>query len=314
MNTNISNYFKPSKYINFLQAYPRLQNLLKIKNKNIRLLMINFYKYFVKKNNNLRFYFFGKSKKDLSIIFDKKDLIHSNDKVFNSLASNGIVIITNVLQQEERNKILNYFNEIQYKKFTTDWINKEIIDASSIKYKNKKKVEILSMHKDTKFLPEISEINNLFTEKIFGRSMKTVAEFFLHNCINNEEENTHEDTNFHIDRYLPCLKIIYSPNTIDENDAPFGFIKKNHKLDDNFMNKFLLNTEKFFINNNELNEDLKKNIVSTICPENSLIITFTNGLHKRNIFKKNDNMRKTIFFQFTKNFNTFSLINYKKFN
>ena len=80
------------------------------------------------------------------------------------------------------------------------------------------------------------------------------------------------------------------------------------------MNKFLLNTEKFFINNNELNEDLKKNIVSTICPENSLIITFTNGLHKRNIFTKNDNMRKTIFFQFTKNFNTFSLINYKKFN
>ena len=54
------------------------------------------------------------------------------------------------------------------------------------------------------------------------------------------------NNNFHIDRYLPCLKIIYSPNTIDEH--MYWFYKKD-KLDDNFMNKFLLNTEKFFIKN-----------------------------------------------------------------
>ena len=45
-----------------------------------------------------------------------------------------------------------------------------------------------------------------------------------------------------------------------------------------------------------------------------LIITFTNGLHKRNVFLKNNTVRKTIFFQYTEKFNTFSLFNFKKFN
>ena len=79
------------------------------------------------------------------------------------------------------------------------------------------------------------------------------------------------------------------------------------------MKNFMLNSKKFFVNENELNENLKKNALSLTCPANSLIITFTNGLHKRNIFKKK-NSRRTIFFQFTDNFNFFSLLNHKKYN
>ena len=44
-----------------------------------------------------------------------------------------------------------------------------------------------------------------------------------------ENPDLQEDTKFHLDRYLPCLKIIYSPNSIDHSNAPFGYIKKTHR-------------------------------------------------------------------------------------
>lgn len=312
---NLLKYFSVKKYINFLKKYPRLQNLLKIKSKNLRLLLINFYLFFVKKNKNLKFFFFDKNEQIDEIYFNLRDLDDKTEKIFQSLAYNGIVIIENIISETERKKILEYFNEIEGRELVSEWINSEVIDASSIKYKDKeKKVLISCMHKDLSLLGELNNINNTLTKKIFGKPINTVGEFFIHNCINKEEKNTYDDTNFHIDRYLPCLKIIYSPEEINISDAPFGFIKTTHKLNNSFMRQFLLNTKNFIIKNDELTSDIKEKIVEVICPSNSLIVTFTNGFHKRNIFNEEKNIRKTVFFQFTKNFNNFSLINYKNFN
>ena len=51
------------------------------------------------------------------------------------------------------------------------------------------------------------------------------------------------------------------------------------------MQRFILNSKDFILKN-EINEELTQNIAEVVCPANSLIITFTNGLHKRNIFLK----------------------------
>ncbi len=306
-------YLNPKKYINFFKQYPRLQNLLKLNNRTTRLMLMNYYFNLVKKNKNLKNFFLDGSNEINQINFKIEELYNENNLLFKSLAHNGIVIVENVLSFEEKQKVLNFFSEIEKKNISSDWIDKSIIDSSSIKYKDSNKVKISCMKKNIKYLPSLSRLNDYVTKKIFGKKISTVAEFFLHECIDTETPDSYEDTKFHIDRYLPCLKIIYTPNKINEASAPFGFIKKTHKLNNEFMRNFTLNSKKFFIDDEHLTLDLKNNEVSTICPENSLIISFTNGFHKRNIFLKK-NVRKMIFFQFTNNFNFFSLLNYKKYN
>ena len=75
-------------------------------------------------------------------------------------------------------------------------------------------------------MPTLNKLSQIITKKIFGNIINTSAEFFVHNCkLREENDSVYEDTNFHIDRYLPCLKIIYSPNQISSNEAPFGYIK-----------------------------------------------------------------------------------------
>ena len=58
--------------------------------------------------------------------------------MFKSLSQNGIIVVQNILQNEELNNIQNYFKEITDNQIVSEWISPEIVDASSIKYKNKK--------------------------------------------------------------------------------------------------------------------------------------------------------------------------------
>ena len=312
-NKKLLRYFKPKKYINFFKQYPRLQNLLKLKNRTTKSLLTKYYFNLVKKNKNLKNFFIDKSEEINQINFKSDDIFNDSNIVFKSLAYNGIVILEDVLNLNERENILNFFKEIENNNISSDWINREIIDASIVKYKDNENVKISYIQKKIEYLPNLLKVVNFVTNKVFGKKVNTVAEFFLHNCKDVEKLDIHEDTKFHLDRYLPCLKIVYNPDKIDISGAPFGFIKKTHKLNNKFMNSFILDSKKCFLNENQLNEELKDNIMLSTCPANSLIITFTNGLHKRNVFQKK-NIRRSVFFQFTDNFNFFSLLNYKNYN
>jgi len=298
-----------------ISDYPRVQNFIKIKSKIIRNIIFSFYKYLVQKNNNLKPYFIESSKDNNNIYFNKDDFEKNIHKIFNSLADNGIVVIKDILDKGEKNKIDGYFDELQINKVSTQWINDDIIDASGIKYKDSKHVQIKCLHKDLKYLPQLDNIIKIITKNIFGRSVDTFAEFYLHESLKDAEKpGEYEDTLFHTDRYMPCLKIFYSPHSITEIDGPFGFIKGTHKLNNKLMKDFFMNTNSFMINSSEISKDLSSHEVKAICNENSLVIAFTNGFHKRNIFLKKNIFRKTVFFQFTKKFNKLSLLNFKKYN
>ena len=302
------------KIIKILSDYPRLQNFIKIKNKKIRLLLINFYVYLVSKNRNLKFYFLDNSKKVEKINFSRTEFTDNPNLIFESLSYNGIVIINNIIENDEKNKILSYFEELEKNKISSEWINNNIINASNIKYGDSKEILITCMHKNPVYLPTLNKINQFITKNIFGKPVDTFAEFFIHASINDEKVGQYEDTIFHVDRYLPCLKIIYSPNKILDTDAPFGFIKKSHKLNKKYMRDFLLNTTNVYLKDENLENNILNDEIKASCMDNSLIIAFTNGFHKRNIFLKKNYLRKTVFFQFTKKFNRFSLFNYNKYN
>lgn len=298
-----------------ISDYPRIQNFVQIKSKIIRNIIFNFYRRLVQKNNNLKSYFIESSKGNNNIYFDKDDFEKNIHKIFNSLADNGIVVIENILDKKEKNKINEYFDELHINKISTEWINDKIIDASGIKYKDSKQVQIKCLCKELKYMPQLDNIIKIITKNIFGKNVDTFAEFYLHNSlVDGEKPGEYEDTFFHSDRYMPCLKIFYSPNSITEIDGPFGFIKGSHKLNNKLMKEFFMNTNSSIIKNTEISKDLSSNEVKAICNENSLVIAFTNGLHKRNIFLKKNVFRKTVFFQFTKKFNKLSLLNFRKYN
>jgi len=319
--TNPINWFKifmsPIKsyklVLKVVSDYPRIQNLFKIKNKKLRKFIINFYTTLVKKNNNLNYFFLEKNKTVNEIYFNSKDFTDLNPKIFESLAYNGIIFIENILTNKEVDQVLKYFTEIEKKDLSTKWENNTIINASNVKYKNDINVNISYAKKDLSYLPELNQISQTISSKVFGRSIKSYAEFFLHEAI-NYEQNNYQDTNFHVDRYLPCLKIIYTPDGIDFDKAPFGFVKKTHKLDNSLVMNMLLNSNSDMLNDKNTSYFAKSDEIKGICKKNTLIVAFTNGIHKRNIFLEKRVSRKTIFLQYTDNFNMLSLINYFKFN
>ena len=324
----ITSLFIPSNWIKFLinpkkgfnvinkiiSDYPRIQNFLKIKNKFLRKLIYGFFVYIVGKNKSLNFFFLKNIEKIEQINFDMSNFEKDKNIIFQSLAYNGIVFIENALDINEKDKILSYFDEIKSNNLTSEWIDNSIINASEVKYKNNKTVNISYAKKDLKILPQLAKISEIITSRVFGVTIKSYAEFFLHESIEKELKDSFDDTVFHMDRYLPCLKIIYSPEKIESCDGPFGYIKKTHKLNNSIVKEFLYETDTSIINENKIINLINRDSIKATCKPNTIIIVFTNGLHKRNIFLEKKILRKTIFLQYTKNFNKISLFNFQKFN
>jgi hypothetical protein len=310
--------FNPNKGINvflkIISDYPRIQKLLKIRNKLLRKLIINFYTFFVRKNKSLNFFFLQTNNPINQISFDLVDLKQNRKILFESLAYNGIVFIKNALPENERKKILSYFIEIEKNKLNSNWIDNKIINASNIKYNDSNEIDIKFARKQLKDLPDLESISNHISSSVFGDNVQSEAGFFLHNSKKRESYESFHDTIFHIDRYLPCLKVIYSPDAINHNHGPFGFIKSSHKINNENIKEYLLNSTKDYIDENQISNLIKTKAIKATCESNTLIIAFTNGLHKRNIFLEDGILRKTIFLQYTESFNKLSLLNFFKYN
>jgi len=238
--------------------------------------------------------------------FSIQELKNNKENIIDSLKNNGFVVIENVLSDQEAKSIDNIFKEMQ-----DNTADHNIIDAVKVKYGHKDVVddiECITCKKNISDFPELNNLSDFFSKMVFGKKIKTIAEFFLHKSLNKKEKQKDDsDTFYHLDRYLPCLKIIYSPDSIDENSGPFCFLKGSHKLDNSLINDWLIKDNIHKIKDEEkIKFDLKEQKI--ICKKNSLIVAFTNGFHKEN------KLRKTVFFQYTNNFNKFSLYNYLYYN
>ena len=271
-------------------SFPTLKFILKTKNKIIKNLYVDFWIKISKNNKNFSDFFFSNtysSDKDICI----KRFENLDESLIVKLKKNGIIAIENDLNHQEHKKIIEIFDKISIQE------NKNLRkNENLIKYSEKFNID--------KF-KNLKKYSNLFSDKIYGKSLKTFAEFHIHRALKLPETIINGDNNFHIDRFLPNMKIYYSPFEINERGAPFCYALGSHKINNKYI-QFIKNT-KNFSDIDPLSSIFLQEKKEMICKPNTLIVALTNGFHGRKPFLDIKD-RKVVFLQFHDSFNKLSLL------
>ena len=148
------------------------------------------------------------------------------------------------------------------------------------------------------------------TKDVLGKPTKFNA--IYQKLLNISSDKGDINTTKHIDRWLPAIKIFYFPREVSLSEAPFGYIPFSHIVNKSYLKEVKKGIKKrstyryplFEINNPTSNEELLFTV-----PKNSILLAFTNGIHRRTPFKKSNNHeRHTFRFLFYDEFTKFDLL------
>ena len=283
---------------------PGVEFFLRNKNVNERKKHLDFWLNKAKNKQGFQKYFF--SEKDpnhktinFKILENKNYLI--SDEIFKSLASNGIVILENALPEEERVKVIDFFDDLKERNFKDNRWLKEPKDPGFFKEVNEIMGETI-----IKNFKELNNLSNQFSKEIYGKIVEPTVQFrYLRQNKEKKEEKIRGASYLHTDRFLPHFKIYYTPYEITKNDAPLEYLLSSHKINKNFIN-FYLNTQHFDETDKFFQTfQLEKKMICV--PKNSFYIAFTNGFHKRTPFN-NKSERSLVFLQYVQRFNKFDYL------
>ncbi len=313
LNLLIKSIKNPNKFFFVLNkklfSIPDLNSLNKIQSKFIKKKYFNLWINLSKKNFKFNKLFFEDEKKEENIKFELNNLDKLDKNIFKSLASNGIVILENALPNEEREKIINDFDELKKEELFNTTLNEFGWLTKPIKTETQSKIRVYSKKKIINY-PYLEKLSDKITKEISGKTLKTEAEFYLDKCIQLPEEKVIGDNVLHIDRWVPNFKLIYSPFKVSIDNAPFTYLLESHKINMTYK-KMILDNNFQNIEENQL-YDLKK-ATKILLKENSLIIALTNGIHGRSPFLALKE-RMFVFLQYARSFNKLSFLNYRSFN
>jgi hypothetical protein len=302
----------PLRIFNFLNkkffSIPSILELDNLTSKEEKKKIINYWGSLSQKNKNLKKFFFDNQEnqnniKNKNYIFDIKDLNNNYNQVLSSLASNGIIAINNILDNDELNiiqkdfKILNQYDK--HKINQIKWITYPKITSSEFKKRiyAKKKMEYHNLDYYVK----------KFTKEIFGKSLNTDAEYFIDKALKLPEKKMPGDNVIHLDRFIPNVKMIFAPFDINKNSSPFAYVLGSHKINQKYKDLIIngIHKEYSILENKYADKLVRLNVKS-----NTLIIALTNGYHARTPFYKTTE-RNLLFMQFANSFNKLSF--YKGF-
>ncbi len=287
-------------------SYPS-KRLGKVKNKFLRNFLIKFWINMSKKNRAFEQFFFS----EIDNNYKNKFIFNTFcEDVFLSLKNDGIAVIENILNKEEHKKICEKFDELE--KNNGLWLDgpKNITKS--------KDVDIIWGKESASKFSNLEIISNKITARVFGKVIKPSIEFYMHKSVNIPEEKIPGENHLHMDRFIPNLKMYYSPFEIDYSKAPFNWVLKSHKINKDYIESWL-NMESFhrepsIINKSSYLSNFKKeDIFKAKLKANSLIAVFTNGYHGRSPFEKKGLSRKVVFLHFSA-FNMISLFRFSKYN
>ena len=249
--------------------------------------------------------FFAKRKKTFRTFFFDKNLITENPKIYSNfsekntisddqikiLKENGILVIENVLDYKEhlyiKHKIKGLIDD--EKRRGGEKIN--FVETDDL-YK-------LSLKYNISNIKNLNNITNKISKLVYGKEIEPDASVIYTKSLKIPEKTYSGDNNLHPDRYLPNMKMFYYPYSVDKDSAPFMYALGSHKINKEYTNYFIENSNFIFDEENKSSEKFLKRKKIFPVKENSLIIAFTNGFHGRSKFKK-DGERTAIFLQFSK--------------
>ena len=224
--------------------------------------------------------------------YDFKNNIFNQDHI-ESLKNNGIIVLNNVLKIEEHLKIKNDFNEVLNTNLSKEIFNKK---SDSVIVKKINKIYNVS---------SLIKISNSISKEIYGNIVKPTHHYLYHKSTELPEKEFPGDNILHVDRFLPNLKLIYFPFSVNKDSAPFKYALGSHKINDEYLNFFLKNKKWVFDERNLEAKKFLKNTIEVPLQENSLVIALTNGFHARTPFRAKTD-RSALFFTYP-NFNLLSL-------
>ena len=287
---------------------PTLDFLLKIKSKKIKLIYINFWLYFSKKNLSFKNLFFNTSEIYHKNVFDfNKGNIIDND-IIKSLSYNGVVIIENILNHNDLVNLKSKIKEIENIKDNKQYslLKNHKIDISEDNRRERFVYDPIELNYE-----ELNDITEKFSGLVYGKTLKANRDLYIDYCHETPEAKVRGDNLLHVDRFVPNLKILFAPFDITENDAPFSYALNSHKINNNYMN-FIASASYFDETDPEV-VDLIKYQKKITLKSNSAIIALTSGFHGRTSFQKKG-QRVILFHQFNRSFTKLSLLNYSNFN
>ena len=302
----------PEKFIwVFKKKYltiPSLDFLKKIKSKKIKLMYISFWTFFSKKNLSFKNLYFKDSEAYNQFIFDFNQKNIVSEEIIKSLSYNGIVILENILNHDNLNKLKNKIEEIEFLKKNEKF-------SSSDNYRlniseDKKRERFVYDPKNLNYF-ELNQLTNSFSSLVYGKELAPTRDLYIDYCYEIPEMKIRGDNFLHVDRFLPNLKILFSPFEITLHDAPFSYAINSHKINNDYKNFFT--NAKFFDETDEgSSKFIKKKKIITM-KSNSAIIALTNGFHGRTSFERKGK-RIILFHQFNRSFSKLSFFNFLNFN
>mgnify|MGYP006139392087 CR=1 FL=1 len=285
---------------------PDLKYLIKEKNNTEnKKKHVNYWLKHAKKNHSLFNFFFSPNeyvKKNENIDYEfqaNKDSVIT-DQMFSALASAGILIIKNALPKDERENIICYFSELQKGAYKKNWSEKPQTLF------NDNDTELTYGSTDISNFKFLKSYSDQASQAIYNKIVKPNVDFHYLKLINKSEKLIKGETYLHSDRFIPHFKMFYSPHKIDSGDAPFQFARSSHIVNENYKNFFI--NSKSFDETDELSKYLMNEIITVTVPENTLYISFTNGLHRRSDFKNLKSERCMLFLQYVERFNKFDYL------
>jgi hypothetical protein len=245
--------------------------------------------------------------------FKYKKKAKKNSNILNNLEKNGYVIIKNFFPNEKFKNILEIAQKIEnYNLFTIKKYGNKKVHSFDFFYDDCKKFpdlekSILNLKDEFNKIDFLNEVFNLLKIKKEKISNLSYEKIVTQSNFIDEGDN---DSEYHADRFYPCIKIfLYLDDNKLENGA-FEYVKGSHRfslsrLVHEYVYSILICGKKLFKNimpyfgyqliNNRVtftNEKIIKlygsdSLVKCEAPINSLIICNNKGFHKRGRFQAN---------------------------
>jgi hypothetical protein len=215
-------------------------------------------------------------------------------KIKMSLSVNGICIVSNAIPDKERVALIESKEGIVFKS----------------KLSLSKKVDVELTRRNSSIAPTLFRIAVDISRMVYGKNFKTIFFDYQKNICNEVPEDPIPYNNtWHTDRFLPALKIIYSPFDVTKEDGPFTFIRGSHKIIEDKEARYISSMLKgdYSIFEKEATKALPEDVLECTCQQNTLIIVMTNGLHTRGRFVR-PGSRSMVFIDFYSQFSKLTLL------